>query len=77
MGGGPFAELAAAMDALKRCRREEKAAYWKQERERLEQEAAFLRELEEAAEVITQAHLIVNGCHRHKGTWRRSRETGA
>jgi hypothetical protein len=77
VGAGPFAELAAAIDALKRCQREEKEGYWQGERERLEQEVVFLRGLEEAAEIITQAQLIADGCHKHKGSWRRSRETSA
>src|SRR4051794_28435895 len=74
VGAGPFAELAAAMDALKRCQRDEEAAYWKGERERLEREAVFLRELEEAAEVLARATLVASGYHRHKGEWRMARD---
>jgi hypothetical protein len=74
VGAGPFAELAAAMDALKRCQREEKAAYWKEERERLERETAFLRELEHAAEGLARATLVAGGYRRRRGEWRMVRD---
>jgi hypothetical protein len=73
IGTGPLAEIVARDDELKRLRKQEAAAYWKEERERLEQSAGFLRELEEAAEVLTRAELLASGCHEHKGQWRRRR----
>ncbi len=73
IGAGPLAELIAQFDKLQRIQREEEAAYWKAERERLERSAAFLQELEEAAQVLVQAHLLASGCHQHKGQWRRQR----
>ena len=77
-GGGRLGRLAAQLDEVERQQREEEANYWKVEKERLEANAAFLRELEEAAEILVRAHLIVAGCHRHKGEWRRARrEHGA
>jgi len=73
VGAGEFAHVAAKLDEAKRQQREEEVAYWKAERERLEASAAFLKELEEAAEVLTRAHLLASGCHQHKGQWRRRR----
>ena len=70
IGAGPLAELTAELDNLQRIQREEEAAYWKAERERLERNGRFLSELEEAVKTLTEAHLIAAGFHRHKGTWR-------
>jgi hypothetical protein len=73
LGAGGFARVAAQLDETERQRREEVAAYWKEERERLEREVTFLRELEDVSEILTRAHLIVAGCHNHKGEWRKTR----
>ena len=73
VGGGALGEVAAELDEVKRRQREEEAAYWREERERLERSAAFLQELEEAAEVLVRAHLLASGCHKHKGQWRKQR----
>jgi hypothetical protein len=77
IGTGPLGEIAASDDELERLQKEETLAYWKEQRERLERDAAFLRELEEAAEILVRAYLIAGGCHRYKGEWRRRREHGA
>jgi hypothetical protein len=66
-------QVAAELDEVKRRQREEEAAYWREERERLEESVAFLQELTEVAEVLVRAHLLASGCHRHKGQWRRQR----
>ena len=73
VGGGLLGEVAAKLDETERLRRKEEVAYWTAERERLEGSAAFVYELEEAAEVLTRAHLLASGCHQHKGQWRRKR----
>jgi len=73
VGAGDCAQLAARQDEAKRLRREEEVAYWDAECERLERSAAFLQELEEAAEVLTWAHLLASGFHQYKGQWRRQR----
>ena len=73
VGSGTLGEVAAALDELKRRQREDEAAYWREEHERLEQGAAFVRELEEAAEVFIRAQLLASGFHKHKGQWRRKR----
>jgi hypothetical protein len=75
VGGGTLGEIAALEDQYERRRREEEAAYWKEEKERLKQDAAFLGELEAVANILVRAHLIAAGCHRHKGEWRRLRES--
>ncbi len=73
VGTGPLAEIVALDDELKRLRKEEEAAHRREERERLEQSAGFLRELEEACEVLTRAHLLAAGCRKRRGEWRRRR----
>ena len=73
VGAGDFAHLAAKLDETERLRREEEAAYWDAERERLERSAAFLQKLTEAAKVLTRAYLLASGFHQHKGQWRRKR----
>jgi len=73
VGGGLLGEVAAKLDETERLRRKEEVAYWTAERERLKESAAFVYELEEAAEVLTRAHLLASGCHQHKGQWRRKR----
>ena len=74
-GGGRFGRLAARLDEVKRRQREEEANYWKVEKERLEQNTAFLWEIEEAAEILARAQLLVSGFHKRKGEWRRLRES--
>ena len=73
IGSGPAAEIAALEDEYKRQQREEEAAFWKEEKERLEARAAFLGELAEASEVLLRAHLLASGFHKQKGQWRRKR----
>ncbi len=73
VGGGVLGEIAALDDELQRLQSEREAASLKEERERLEEDAAFLKELEEAARILTRAHFIANGYHQRKGTWRRAR----
>jgi len=75
VGGGMVGQLAARWDELERHRKEEEAARWREERERLERSAGFLHALAAVAEVLTRAHLLAEGCHRHKGEWRRLRES--
>jgi hypothetical protein len=77
VGTGPLAELVALDDELKRLQKEEEIAYCREERERLEGDAAFLQELEEAAQMLTRAHLLAAGCHKHNGEWRRLRGRSA
>jgi hypothetical protein len=75
LGGGVLGQLAAQLDECERRLQAEEAAYWKEERERLEWSASFVRELEEAAEILTRAHLIAGGLHKRHGEWRRLRES--
>ena len=58
-----------------RRQKEEEWLYWKEERKLLQQSARFLRELEEACEVLTRAYLIAAGYHKHRGEWRKRRES--
>ena len=74
VGGGALGQIAAQLDELKRLQRKEEEASCKEERERIERSAVFLRELEEAAEILTRAQLLVAGFHTRKGEWRRLRE---
>src|SRR5215207_9759842 len=71
IGGGALGRLLVQIDELKRLQRKEEEASWREEQKRLEQSAGFLRELEEAAEILTRAQLLVAGFHKRMGEWRR------
>jgi len=74
VGGGILGEASARMDAAERQRREEKAALWREERERLEALDGQMEELYETAEVLAKAALVAAGYHQHKrGEWRKRR----
>ena len=75
VGGGLAGRLASEAARIDRERREVRALAEKREREKLEALAAPVLELSEAAEILAQAHLIAAGFHRHKGEWRRARNT--
>jgi hypothetical protein len=75
VGCGILGEIAALEDEHERRQLREEAGYWNEEKERLKQDVAFLQELEEAANILIRAHLIAAGCHRHRGEWRRLRES--
>jgi hypothetical protein len=74
VGGGVLGEIAALEDEYERRRREEETAFWKEERERLEELAAPVDELCEAAEILARAVLLAAGYRRHnRGEWRKRR----
>ena len=74
VGGGVLGEIAALEDEYERRRRQEEAAFWKEERERLEELAAPVDELCEAAEILARATLLAAGYRRHnRGEWRKRR----
>ena len=74
VGGGALGEIAARMDTLERRQREEEAALWREERERLEALDGITEELYEAAETLANATLVAAGYYRHKrGEWRKRR----
>ena len=75
VGGGTLGHLTALQDAQERLRREEEAALWNEERERLEALLALVEQLCEATEVLYRATLLSAGYRRHqRGEWRRKRE---
>ena len=75
LGGGILGHTAALQDAQERKRREEEAALWKDERDRLEALVVSVEDLCEAAEILYRAALLAAGFRRHqRGEWRRKRE---
>ena len=77
VGAGIRGEIAARMDAKERQRREEEAAAWREEQERLEELAGLVDELCEAVETVARATLLAAGFRQHKrGEWRGRRERG-
>jgi hypothetical protein len=77
VGGGALGELAALTDTQERQRREEEAAAWREERERLEELAGLVDEFCEAVETVARATLLAAGFRQHKrGEWRRRRDRG-
>jgi hypothetical protein len=75
VGGGALGEFAARVDAEDRRRREEVAAAWREERERLEGLTSLVDEFCQEAETIARAALLAAGLRRHnRGEWRRPRD---
>ena len=75
VGAGVLGELAARMDAEGRQRREEEAAAWREERERLEELAGLVDEFCREVETMVRATLLAAGFRRHnRGEWRKSRD---
>ena len=75
IGGGILGHIAALQDAQERRRREEEAALWKEERDRLDALMAPVDQLCEVAEILSRATLLAAGFRRHqRGEWRRKRE---
>ena len=74
VGSGILGELAARTDAEERRQRENDAAAWRGERERLEKLVSLLDGFCEDVETLTRAAMIVAGFRRHKrGEWRKRR----
>jgi hypothetical protein len=73
-GGGVMGKLIAQVDEMRRRKQEDEAEHWREERKHLEQSAAFVRELEEAAKILARAELLALGCYKRRGEWRRRRE---
>ena len=74
LGAGEVAEaLARADDTIRRARQLERAR-GRAEAERLEDVAAPVMRLDEAADELLRAELVAAGFHRHKGVWRRGRK---
>jgi hypothetical protein len=75
IGGGVLGEIAALQDDYERRCRQEEAALWKEERQRLDDLTAPVEELCETAEVLARAALVAAGYRRHnRGEWRKRRE---
>jgi hypothetical protein len=75
IGGGVLGQFAAQMDAEDRQRREEEAAAWREEQERIRKLEEPVEELSEATDLLVRAALLAAGYHQHKrGEWRLRRE---
>ena len=71
VGGGILGQLAAQMDDLERERREEQAARWNEEQEKLNALEAPVEELSEASDLLVRAALLASGYRQHnRGEWR-------
>jgi hypothetical protein len=75
IGAGELARIAAEADTIRCSAQEGERERQRAEVERLEGLAATLAEIDEAAEVLARAALVASGYHRHKGEWRRARNT--
>jgi hypothetical protein len=73
VGTGEIARISHEADVLTRTGREADRRREKAELERLENLAAPVVELSEAAKILAHAYLIACGYHRRKGEYRRAR----
>jgi hypothetical protein len=74
VGTGPAAELAAAVDELRRLKRAIERRQLAGERTRLEGAGAALEAVCARTDVLARAALTAAGYHRHqRGAWRRRR----
>lgn len=74
IGTGEIARLAAQLAYLQQSERAEAAAAWQRERDQdrdLEREIA---QQHRRVMALARAHLLINGCHTHKGQWRNALE---
>ncbi len=74
IGTGEMAEAIAHADEAIRQERKRKRERGREEVERLEELAAPVLKIDEAAEVLARAALVAAGYHRYKGEWRLRRE---
>jgi hypothetical protein len=75
VGRGPAAEMAAAIDELRRLGRAIQRRQLEEERKRLQGAGAALEAVCEGTDVLARAALVAAGFYRHdRGEWRRYRE---
>ena len=75
LGAGDLARIARDEELMSRALKVAERERQREEVERLEVLAAPVAELCEISEILARAHLVTAGCHRHKGEWRRQRES--
>lgn len=75
VGSGPVAEAAAALDAVRRCKREEQRRIHKEELTEVEAVDEMIGEVARLSDELVKAGLLRAGYHKHKGQWRRRRGT--
>ena len=75
IGTGDLAETIAHADETRRRAREARRAREREELERAEALVAPVLEIDEDADILARAALVAGGFHRHKGEWRRVRNT--
>ena len=72
VGTGPRAAIAAERDALGRAARAEEAERQRRERAELRELDAPVEVFADTLDILTRAHLVSTGYHRHHGgEWRR------
>jgi hypothetical protein len=75
VGTGEVAELIAHADATRQRVREARRERGRQELEHVRNLVARALELDDAVDALVGAYLVAAGCHRHRGEWRRGRNT--
>ncbi len=75
LGSGELARIAHERDLMNRASEEHRQQEERREREKLEALVAPVVELCEVSEVLTRAHLLASGYHKHKGEYRRARKS--
>jgi hypothetical protein len=74
VGRSELAQFAALMDSNEKRDRKRMRAAMRETHTTEERADELLLEFEKMVQVLTRGYLIAQGCHTHKGQWRRKRE---
>lgn len=75
VGTGAVAELSAELDAIARQERDRARAAVRSERSTDRDQEAALIDFCKAIDTVTEEALCAAGYHKHRGQWRRKRDT--
>jgi hypothetical protein len=73
-GCGLLGTLASELDAERRAEQEYKRKQERAARGEIERQDKAVRELSQIAQTVARAVLLAEGCHTHKGQWRKCKK---
>lgn len=74
VGLGDVATLIEASQGIRRCERDLAAFDWQSERDHDRAVDRLIAQQHRIVMTLARAYLLINGCHTHKGQWRKARE---